>query len=73
MHPQTMYKHATLKIADEVARAERERRNRIARGEPSPDAIAFEAPVEHLSFTSRLRLLVGSVRPTGLTARPSTG
>ena len=65
MHPETMYRVATPRIADEGARVERERRARIARGEPSPDAIAFEAPVQYLSFAARLRALLGAIRLGG--------
>lgn len=69
MHPEVMYQLARQKIQDEHAWAERERRSRIARGESSPDAVAFEAPVEHLSFASRVRALMGSFRANGVAER----
>lgn len=74
MHPETMRTLANLKIADELAWAERQRRARLSRSTPSPDAVAFGEPAEQLSFTARLRAAVGAVlhaadrRPTGLAA-----
>jgi hypothetical protein len=32
------------------------------RRQPSPDAVAFDGPVEHLSFTARVRMLVATLR-----------
>ena len=73
MHPEVMYQLAKIKIQDEQAWAARERRIRLAHGEPSPDAIAFERPVVHLSFTSRIREFVGSLTSTGRTPSRAAG
>src|SRR3712207_3607776 len=72
MHPETMRTLANLKIADELAWAERQRRARLVRAQPAPDAVSFGEAVEHLSFVSRLRTAVGALlnptaqRPTKL-------
>ena len=72
MHTETMRARANEKIAEELAWAERQRRARLSRTVPAPDAVAFGEPVEHLSFTTRLRTAVGALlhasgrRPTGL-------
>jgi hypothetical protein len=62
MHPEITFHLVKQKLADEHAWAERQRRSRIARGDPAPDAIAFDAPVEHLSFAARVRALVDTLR-----------
>lgn len=74
LHPETMRTLANLKIADEIAWAERQRRARLSRTAPSPDAVTFGESTEHLSFTARLRTVLGALlhgtdrRPTGLAA-----
>jgi hypothetical protein len=65
MHPKTSYQLAKLAIADDLAWAERQRRTRLSRPYPAPDAIAFDARIEYLSFAARLRVLLGSFRPRG--------
>jgi len=70
----TMRTLANLKIADELAWAERRRLARLSRTTPSPDGVAFGEPTKHLSFTARLRTAVGALfhgadrRPTELAA-----
>ena len=64
MHPDTTYHLAKIKMNEDLAWAERQRRARLARPTPSPDAIAFEHRDEHLSFASRVRALLGALRPT---------
>ena len=61
MHPDTMVHLANLKIADELAWAERQRRARIARGASSPDAVSFEGEVQHLSFAARVKAAVAAI------------
>jgi hypothetical protein len=73
MHPEITYHLVKHKIQDEHAWAERQRRNRIAHGDPSPDAVAFEGPVEHLSFAARVRAIVGSLRIGGNVAAGTAG
>lgn len=61
MHPEITYHLVKHKVqADHTW--ERQRRSRLAHGDPAPDAIAFEGPVEHLSFAARVRALVESLR-----------
>ena len=73
MHPELAYQLAKMKMAEDLAWAERERRARLARPQPAPDAVAFERRGEYLSFSARLRVLVGSIRLTGGTAGKPAG
>jgi len=71
MHTETMRARANEKIAEELAWAERQRLARLSRSVAEPDEVAVGEPVEHLSFTTRLRTAVGALlhasgrRPTG--------
>jgi hypothetical protein len=71
MHPEITFHFVKGKLADEHAWAERQHRVRIARGDPSPDAVAFDGPVEHLSFSARVRALVETLRSGSDVAAPA--
>lgn len=63
--PRTGLALARLRMADELALAERQRRLRLARGEPAPDVVRFDEPVAYPTFFARLRAAAAAVLSTG--------
>jgi hypothetical protein len=63
MHPEMLRYQARIRIADDLTWAERERRALLARRGPSPDAVLSDPPIEHLSFTARVRTLLDVLQP----------
>jgi hypothetical protein len=63
MHPEQLRARARIRIADDLTWAERERRALLARRGPSPDAVLSDPPIEHLSFSARVRTLLSILHP----------